>query len=390
MTNTPLLSVIIPVYNTESYLRNCLDSVINQTYKNIEILCVNDGSTDGSRDILQEYLKRDNRIRIIDQENMGLVRARKNGLECSHGEFIAYVDSDDWIDLNMYEEMVGFLTHKEVEIVTSGCFREYGDNTTIESEAMEVGVYSGEKRMLEFLENMIGHDVFYEQNIKLTLWSKMYRRSALYKYQMAVEDNIRIGEDAAVVYPILLNCNSIFVSGRNYYHYRIRSDSMTRNNDKREEEAVRAFEQYISREFHRAKEYPYKDIQLLTVKLFARLVAVPETVVRFSNGVLFPYLAVKQEDKIVVYGTGRYGKKLANHLRKIGANIIAVCDQNVEKGVVSVDDLCRYEFDKVVIGVINKSLVEQIVKALLNKGVSNNKISCINIDEIRKNEPIIL
>ena len=100
----PKVSVIIPVYNVEKYLRECLDSVVNQTIKDIEIICVNDGSTDGSLDILNEYCSNDDRFVIINQENQGLSVARNNGLNSASGDYIAFIDSDDYLLNNDYLE----------------------------------------------------------------------------------------------------------------------------------------------------------------------------------------------------------------------------------------------------------------------------------------------
>ena len=99
-----LLSVIIPVYNVEPYLEQCLDSVINQTYKNLEIICINDGSSDNSLKILEKYQKKDSRIKLINQKNKGLSEARNAGLDVAKGEYIAFVDSDDYLELNAYKE----------------------------------------------------------------------------------------------------------------------------------------------------------------------------------------------------------------------------------------------------------------------------------------------
>ena len=110
----PKISVIVPVYNVEKYLARCLDSIINQTLADIEIICINDGSTDNSLEILNDYAKKDSRIKIIDQTNAGLSCARNAGMQIAQGEYIGFVDSDDWIDLDFYEKLVCFciLNHK--------------------------------------------------------------------------------------------------------------------------------------------------------------------------------------------------------------------------------------------------------------------------------------
>ena len=122
-----LISVIVPVYNVEKYLRRCLDSIINQTYEHLQIICVNDGSTDNSLIILEEYAARDSRINIISQENQGLSEARNRGLRCARGEYISFIDSDDWIDGYYYESMVIKIYDYNADIVFA-CMKSMNKN----------------------------------------------------------------------------------------------------------------------------------------------------------------------------------------------------------------------------------------------------------------------
>ena len=117
MNNQPLLSVIIPVYKVEKYLRRCLDSIVNQTYKNLEIILVDDGSPDNSGKICDEYAQNDKRIKVIHQKNKGQGAARNTGIIAANGELITFVDSDDWIENNTYEIMVSKLLQYELDII---------------------------------------------------------------------------------------------------------------------------------------------------------------------------------------------------------------------------------------------------------------------------------
>ncbi|MCI7189013.1 MAG: glycosyltransferase family 2 protein [Fusobacterium mortiferum] len=111
----PKISVIIPVYGVEKYIRQCLESIINQTYKNLEIIVVNDGTKDNSMKIVEEYLS-DERIKIINKQNGGLSSARNRGIEEATGDYISFIDSDDWIDLNMYKELCSQLIDEDILI----------------------------------------------------------------------------------------------------------------------------------------------------------------------------------------------------------------------------------------------------------------------------------
>ena len=117
MTSNVKVSVIVPVYNVEKYLKDCLDSVVNQTLEDIEIICVNDGSTDNSLAILEEYAEKDSRIKIITQENKGLGGARNTGLYHANGEYISFIDSDDWIELNTFEELYNMSKNLDLDML---------------------------------------------------------------------------------------------------------------------------------------------------------------------------------------------------------------------------------------------------------------------------------
>ncbi len=117
MTNEPIISVIIPVYNTEEYLPRCLDSILNNTYKNLQVICVNDGSVDNSLRILNEYASKDSRVLVIDKENEGVSVARNVGLEYAQGEYISFIDSDDWIHNNYFELLYKESIKNSVDVI---------------------------------------------------------------------------------------------------------------------------------------------------------------------------------------------------------------------------------------------------------------------------------
>lgn len=133
-----LISIIVPVYNVEKYLNKCIDSIINQTYKNIEIILVDDGSTDNSGKICDEYLLRDSRIKVIHKNNGGLSSARNEGINISSGEYIGFVDSDDWVEPNMYEEMYKKILYSNADIVDCGYWKEYENKSIKYISANEV------------------------------------------------------------------------------------------------------------------------------------------------------------------------------------------------------------------------------------------------------------
>ena len=144
------VSIIVPVYNCENYLERCMNSLINQSLEDIEIIAVNDGSTDGSLDILRKYQQLDNRIKVIDKQNTGVSDSRNRGIETSDSKYIVFVDSDDWIELNMLKDMYIKAENTQSDVVICSYIREFGNHAKIkEINLKEDIIYEGIK-----LENL--------------------------------------------------------------------------------------------------------------------------------------------------------------------------------------------------------------------------------------------
>lgn len=176
------VSVIIPVYNTEKYLPRCLDSIINNSYKNLEIICVNDGSTDGSADVLNKYKTKDKRIIVIDKENQGVSAARNTGMACATGDGIAFIDSDDWIHQNYFLILIQTLFDSKADVAV--CERY----TTAEFvQDKEIHYNHSIFRMITKNEFTLNH------NCKYSVWGRVYKKKVLEQCRFAEE--IRISED---------------------------------------------------------------------------------------------------------------------------------------------------------------------------------------------------
>ena len=221
----PELSVIIPVYNTAGYLRKCLDSVRSQTMQDMEIICVDDGSTDESPDILDEYARADTRIKVLHKENGGLVSARKAGLSIASGLYTGYVDSDDWIEADMYETLCRIMRESGAELVTCGYYLE-GNYRTEHLDRVEEGLYRQED-MGRLRERTIYRLECRETGIRGGVWCKLFRTGLLRKVQTQIPDEISIAEDKLCVLRYLLDCRSVYVLKKPLYHWVIRSSSMS-------------------------------------------------------------------------------------------------------------------------------------------------------------------
>ena len=199
------VSVIIPVYNTEKYLKRCLDSLVMQTLENIEIICINDGSTDKSLDILKEY---ESNIVIINQENQGQSVARNKGLEIAKGEYIGFVDSDDWVDVDYFEKLYKTAKKHDADIAATGIIRLHK---------------FGKKYHIKFTEEIVTDDVnkkfeLCEVPDKSYVWNKIYKRESLLNNNIKFVENM-IFEDCIFTPQVLHKLDKLVTVPNVYYYY---------------------------------------------------------------------------------------------------------------------------------------------------------------------------
>ena len=215
----PLVSVIIPVYNVEKYLRQCLDSVTNQTLKDIEIICVDDGSTDNSLNILKEYKEKDNRIIILQQQNQYAGIARNNGLKIATGKYLSFLDSDDFFELDMLEEMYGKAEKDQSDIVICG-WKNY-DNKTNKVIAIHTIDLSIEVKS-PFSPESIKKDLF--TFCKPNPWTKLFKTSWFKENDLYFENFISCN-DLTCIYTALICANKISIINKPYVYYRANQDN---------------------------------------------------------------------------------------------------------------------------------------------------------------------
>lgn len=215
-----LISVIVPVYNVENYIERCLNSIINQTYKNIEIVCVNDGSTDNSLNILNDFQKKDSRIKIISQENQGLSEARNVGIKNSSGKYIGFVDSDDWVDLDYYEKLHKALIDSKSDFACANI--KFFDN--------------GKISYIKFQQNQI----FSEFDKKIDNYKNGSVCDKLYKKSLFLDNDIKFikgyfYEDNIVLLQLTYYSKKIVTINTVSYYYFKNNNSITREKNSEKE-----------------------------------------------------------------------------------------------------------------------------------------------------------
>lgn len=227
----PLISIVIPVYNMEKYLDECMNTVLKQTYENLDIVLVDDGSKDGSVLMCDAYAKQDDRVQVIHKENGGLMSAWMEGVRHAKGEYLAFVDSDDWVELSMIEELAGKLTGTQREIICSNYIVEKKDRSRKETQSLPAGVYTREYIENTLYDELLGKEV---RRIHCSRCMKLISRELIVNNMPYCNPKITMGEDLNIMFPTFLDAHRIvIVEGGYYYHYRLVEESMAHKYDAR-------------------------------------------------------------------------------------------------------------------------------------------------------------
>lgn len=216
-TKLPLISIIIPVYNVAKYIDTCMQSVCTQTYSNLEIILVDDGSTDESGALCEKWKYQDNRIKLLHQTNKGLSAARNAALDIAQGEWIGFVDSDDWINTEMYESLYKLAKTENADIAACSYQREERNLYKTKYASGKVETFTNWEALILLVKN---------KRLQNHVWSKLYRKELFDKVRFP--EGIMY-EDVAVSYKIFNQANRVALIDIPFYHYRIRPNSITDN-----------------------------------------------------------------------------------------------------------------------------------------------------------------
>lgn len=219
----PLVTIVVPIYNVEEYLVKCIESICQQTYPNLQIVLVNDGSTDSSGEICDRYKEKDERIEVIHQANCGLVVARKRGIERARGKYIGFVDGDDYIIPEMYKTLVGEMEKTGVDFIHTGYFVGTCKKTSCPSALISL---AGEREKL--LHEAVFGDNWY---ISPSIWSKIFKKPLIEKCYKSVPDTSSYGEDLLSLCRCIFEANTMLLMDDAFYCYREREESLSRTHE---------------------------------------------------------------------------------------------------------------------------------------------------------------
>lgn len=385
-----LVSVTVPIYNVAEYLSQCIESIRKQTYKALEIILVDDGSTDESGDICDKYAKEDSRITVIHKENDGLVSARKAGLTIAHGKYVSCVDSDDWIESNMIQRLMDIEAATNADVIASAGFEECNGYRRLKDNMVREGLYHTPKQLEELYAQMLMNGNFFENGVSTYIWGKLFQRNLLEKYQMRVSNAVSYGEDTACVYPCVLAARSVYVTNMHLYHYRVRQDSIVRRAVVSDEN-IRQLYQTLKENFDSHiqqnilnKQLEYYMWQTFLLKKYDQIK---------SNLLLYPFEKVKTGMKIAIYGAGLFGQEIERYCRQTDDLAVAGWfDKHYEKyagqglEVKSSEDVTTADFDVMVIAILNTALAKRIKEDYIRRGIAEDKIDLVDRKTLDKYE----
>lgn len=396
------ISIIIPIYNVREYLAKCIESVINQTYQDIEIICVDDGSTDGSYEICEYYKKKDSRIKVVHKINEGIVSARQTGLKIANGEYVGFVDGDDWIDEKMYESMIQTMEKSNVDIVETGVIDSYNSFTEKERKyKLKEGIYKSEKFKKNILNNLIYDGKFYNYGVvSVYLWNKLFKRKYITECYMKLDYKQSMFEDFVSVYPYLIKHQSIAIINKAFYHYRVVNNSTKRRDLKNANEVLLLHVKTIKECINNSK---YKNMLLLQLNYFMLFFLLIYNIKIFdllSQNILIPYGGITHNDIVILYGCGVNGINIYRYLKQNSeCKIVNWVDKNfkninftnigIKYAINSPETINCNEKAKIIITPLNETVAEWIKEDLKNKGISDEKILWIEKKYIENPELLL-
>lgn len=382
-----LVSVIVPVYNSAEYLDKCLRSIMDQTFQNLEIIVVNDGSTDDSENICKCYANIDERIKYIKKEHGGLVSARKEGLRKANGSFVCWVDSDDWIEPEYIAGFVGLQQKTGADIVAAAHYHDIGMDSAVVKNGLNAGAYE----VKDIMDRILYTGKFYEYGINPHLWTKMFRIGCIRDAEYAVDDRIVAGEDAAAVYAAIAGSKKICVSELCGYHYVQHAKTMTKTVEDNEEKKISNLISYMKRKFEKLGIYEQLAGQLHMYEKYIMVLRKIELLDgKDSDLFLLPYGGFPKGEKVILYGAGGVGQSIYRYIQK-KLNIVAWVDRNYQKyvsdgyGVKGLDALKETEeYESIIIANISSNTASMIRQQLISCGIEERKIKWFTSEFLQK------
>lgn len=380
------VSVIIPIYNVEQYVEQCVRSVMNQTLRDIEIICVDDGSTDASGEICDKLQNEDDRVKVLHKKNGGLVSARKAGMRLATSEYVGFVDGDDWVETEFYQDLYEAMITYDVSMVESGIIDQSEYMMTARKGKLDTGIYEKEEFLTNIAPYLIYDGLFFSGGvISISACNKLFKKEAFERVYQKLDDRYSMFEDVVSVYSYLMTYMSVYVINKAYYHYRVNAVSIKRKKYDNMPSILRSHCQVFNYFIERLNYVNTYKEQIDYFKLYS-LFSSRMDLFDLPDKKMIPYGGVTKADNIVLYGAGMMGINLYRYLvEEHQYKVVAWIDRDYQYlskyfPVVSPESIEMYEDAVIIIAALKTSAVESIRDYLRKKGIENSRIRWIEED----------
>ena len=376
-----MLSVIIPVYNSSKYLRECIDSVLNQSYKKFEVILVDDGSTDKSVEICDDYAKKYHNIKTVHINNSGSFQARKVGVQLADGEVITFIDADDWIDDNAYEELMNIYNQYLPDIILFSYQVE--NKGSLSENYYRDGLYDSEKIEKDIINGMMYDCKIGGRKINPHVGCKLFKKSIFEEVTSDIIKRVGWGDDALVTYPAISLAQSLYINNIPYYHYRINETSQTHNFNTNNLIELTNFYNCITYAFEKVNKKNYFKFQIESyMRSFIDMMSINCWGIHSCGSMYrFPYELIEKKSKVQIYGAGVVGKSYVYELlHDEYADLVGWYDKNYIKlgayagiPIQNPEEIVDKNCD-IIIAIEDENIVNQIRNYLNNMNIKNENI----------------
>lgn len=380
------ISIIVPVYNIEEYISRCLESIVAQTYEDLEIIVIDDGSYDRSGEICDMFAKVDDRVFVIHKQNGGLVSARKAGSHYVTGEYVLNIDGDDWIEKDYVENFAKRITDKHEDMICAiDFYKDYCDSSMIYCAQRYADIEIQDECIQNEMRDLVKGRKGFSYDIEYSLWLKCIKSDLYKEIQDTVDDRISYNEDVACVVRCLGITNKVGFIHNCGYHYCQRDSSITRNPSRKSLESIRLVYESTLKFIEKSEDK--EGLQKILEGVYIRAM-VNNDFAGMQNGkeYLAPFESVVFGSRIIVYGMGVMGRQIISYLvNNKNFQLIAWTDSNYDiqkqlQGRIKIirpDEICNYECDFVIIASSKNVFIEQIKNVLHSLDVSQDRIVCL-------------
>ena len=360
--NFNILSIIVPIHNVEKYLKKCIGSIIDQTYHNIQIILVDDGSVDASGRICDYYAEKEERIQVIHKENGGLVSARKAGLAVATGDYVSFVDGDDYIEADLYEKMMKDMLENDVDFVHTGYVCQDKVYNYFNNKRYELS----EEISSQFIAGIFGEASL--DHITPSIWSKLFKKEFIMKSYAKVPNEQSYGEDLISLCVCLLEGKSVYLHNLALYHYVKREGSLTDLDFA--SNIIRTAELYNVLKALFLEYGVYERLRLYLESYFLRMTISAMGKLGKGNAYMALYYYKEIDSirgkRIIIYGAGKVGQDYYTQLRRFDFCCVAGwVDRDYQKyhyeyaEVLPIQQLKNLHYDVILIAIKNKDIAQQ-------------------------------